>query len=60
MAQPTWDDEDRDMHPTCVNASGELSGSEVAFLNQINNKERLNLAEQTELRRIWFQIGGNL
>ncbi len=44
------------MHPTCVNASGVLSGSENAFLNRINNIEQLSFDEQTQLRELYFKV----
>lgn len=56
MPNPNWNDEDNDMHPTCQNASGGLSGQQVAFLAQIKNKDILTFEEQEELRMIWYEV----
>lgn len=56
MPSPNWDDEDNDMHPTCENASGGLPGQDVAFLNQIKNKDTLTQAESDRMRDIWFGV----
>lgn len=56
MPGPLWGDEDKYSYPICDARSNLLTGQEIAFLNQIRNKETLTLADQTELRRLHFKV----
>lgn len=59
MPRPAWGDEDKNMHPTCeANASGNLTGQDTAFINQIKNKNTLTWAESIELYRLWHKVLG--
>lgn len=59
MPGPNWDDEDNNMHPTCeLNASGNLSGQDVAFINQTKNKDTLTTVESAELYVLWHKVLG--
>ncbi len=56
MPLPNWSDEDKLSHPICDARSAQLTGQEVAFINQIRNKDPLTPADQTELRRLHFKV----
>ncbi len=57
MPRPSWDDEHKNMHPTCE-ASGALSGPEVAFLARIKFIDDLSKDDRIELLRLWRDVEG--
>lgn len=56
MPLPNWSDEDKLSHPICDARTHLLTGQEIAFLNQIRNKDPLTFEDQTELRRLHFKV----
>lgn len=56
MPSPNWSSEDNFSYPICDARRNLLTGPEVAFLNQIRNKDPLTFEDQTELRRLHFKV----
>lgn len=57
VPRPGWDDELKDMHPTCENNSdGRLSGQETSFLSRTRNKDVLATDERAEILRLWHKV----
>lgn len=59
MPGPLWDDENNNMYPTVDGRKGQLTGTEVAFINRLRNQtERLSQADNLELYRLWHKVDG--
>ena len=56
MPSTNWSSEDNHSYPICDARTHLLTGQEVAFINQIRNKDPLTFEDSEELRRLHFKV----
>ena len=59
MPRPDWDDENKNMHPTCEARDQLTSVSDKAFLSRIKNKDVLSSKDSIQLYDLWHKVGGD-